>query len=112
MSTGPAGGAAEAKGVDLAGLTLAEMQAVGAAYHRGRVFGPDGGGIGRVADQRRRHGTGECRARGSAMAGSAGMRWALFLALILMLTACGKKGPPSPPGPPDQITFPRTYPTH
>ena len=46
------------------------------------------------------------------MAGGAGMRWALFLALILMLTACGKKGPPSPPGPPDQITFPRTYPTH
>jgi predicted small lipoprotein YifL len=36
----------------------------------------------------------------------------MLLGLVLMLTACGKKGPPSPPGPPDQITFPRTYPTH
>lgn len=30
----------------------------------------------------------------------------------LLLAACGKKGPPVPPGPPDQITWPRTYPTH
>jgi predicted small lipoprotein YifL len=29
-----------------------------------------------------------------------------------MLAACGKKGPPEAPGPPDQITWPRTYPTH
>jgi len=32
------------------------------------------------------------------------------LALALTLTACGKKGPPSAPGPPDKITYPRTYP--
>jgi predicted small lipoprotein YifL len=30
----------------------------------------------------------------------------------VMLAACGKKGPASPPGPPDQITWPRSYPTH
>ena len=35
---------------------------------------------------------------------------AVGLAAVLGLTACGKKGPPSPPGPPDQITFPRDYP--
>jgi predicted small lipoprotein YifL len=40
------------------------------------------------------------------------MRCILLLGLIVMLTACGKKGPPSPPGPPDQVTFPRVYPTH
>jgi predicted small lipoprotein YifL len=41
------------------------------------------------------------------------MRAALILAVLLvplMLAACGKKGPPSPPGPPDQITWPRNYP--
>jgi predicted small lipoprotein YifL len=31
---------------------------------------------------------------------------------LLMLAACGKKGPPSPPGPANEITFPRVYPTH
>ena len=30
----------------------------------------------------------------------------------LVLAGCGKKGPPDPPGPPDQITYPRAYPTH
>lgn len=29
-----------------------------------------------------------------------------------LLAGCGKKGPPVPPGPPSQITYPRTYPTH
>jgi hypothetical protein len=37
---------------------------------------------------------------------------ALLLALVLAVAACGKKGAPSPPGPPDQVTWPRTYPTH
>ncbi len=31
----------------------------------------------------------------------------LALALVLPLAACGKKGPPSPPGPPDQILYPK-----
>jgi predicted small lipoprotein YifL len=34
----------------------------------------------------------------------------LVLVLALALAACGKKGPPVPPGPSDQITFPRSYP--
>jgi len=36
----------------------------------------------------------------------------LFGCLLLGLAACGKKGPPVPPGPPDKITWPRSYPTH
>jgi predicted small lipoprotein YifL len=42
------------------------------------------------------------------------MRYAAIIAIaaLLMLTACGKKGPPSPPGPQDQITYPRAYPTY
>lgn len=31
---------------------------------------------------------------------------------VLLLAACGKKGPPEPVGPPDKITYPRVYPTH
>ena len=34
----------------------------------------------------------------------------LALALVATLAACGKKGPPSAPGPPDQVTYPRQYP--
>ena len=38
---------------------------------------------------------------------------ALTLAMTLgLLVACGKKGPPQPPGPPDQVIYPKTYPTH
>jgi predicted small lipoprotein YifL len=39
------------------------------------------------------------------------MRAALLLvALALLLGGCGRKGWPRPAGPPDQITYPRTYP--
>ena len=37
---------------------------------------------------------------------------ALALLCTLALAACGKRGAPVPPGPPDQVTYPRTYPTH
>jgi predicted small lipoprotein YifL len=36
---------------------------------------------------------------------------ALALLGVLLAMGCGKKGPPEPPGPPDKITYPRTYPT-
>jgi predicted small lipoprotein YifL len=38
----------------------------------------------------------------------------ILVALLatIMLPGCGKKGPPSPAGPPDQVTWPRSYPTH
>ncbi len=40
------------------------------------------------------------------------MRTALCLVVALgLLAACGKKGPPEPPGPPDKVTFPKSYPT-
>jgi hypothetical protein len=41
------------------------------------------------------------------------MRRLLLAALlfsVFALAGCGKKGPPSPPGPPDQIIYPRGYP--
>lgn len=38
------------------------------------------------------------------------MRVALLIALVL-LAACGKKGSPNAPGPANEITFPRTYPS-
>jgi hypothetical protein len=34
----------------------------------------------------------------------------LTLLAALVLAACGRVGPPRPPGPADQITFPRLYP--
>ena len=41
-----------------------------------------------------------------------GARAVLALAVaLLVLVACGKKGPPEPPGPPDKIRYPKTYPT-
>jgi hypothetical protein len=32
-------------------------------------------------------------------------------ALALLLAACGRAGDIRPPGPPDQVTFPRVYPS-
>jgi len=35
----------------------------------------------------------------------------LLLLAFVGLAACGKKGPPEPPGPPEKVTYPRIYPT-
>ena len=35
----------------------------------------------------------------------------LGLGLGLTLAGCGKKGSPEPPGPPSQVTYPRSYPS-
>ena len=47
------------------------------------------------------------------MSGARGVWGLLATALlgVLLLGGCGKKGPPVPPGPPDQITWPQIYPT-
>jgi predicted small lipoprotein YifL len=40
------------------------------------------------------------------------MKLALALLLVFTIAACGRKGPPSPPGPADQVTYPRGYPAY
>lgn len=41
------------------------------------------------------------------------MRAIVALVVVLgLLVACGKKGPPDPPGPKEKIIFPKSYPTH
>ena len=40
------------------------------------------------------------------------MRTILVVLALLVLTGCGKKGSPQPPGPAEDITFPRTYPRY
>jgi hypothetical protein len=37
---------------------------------------------------------------------------AMVLIGALLLAGCGKKGPPSAPGPQNEIIWPRSYPTH
>lgn len=38
------------------------------------------------------------------------MRLIVALSLLLALDACGRKGEPSPPGPPSAITYPKSFP--
>ncbi len=33
------------------------------------------------------------------------------ISLCLPLSACGRRGAPQPPGPPDQVIYPKSYPT-
>ena len=39
------------------------------------------------------------------------MRVLAVLLALTLLAACGRAGSIRPPGPPDQITFPRVYPS-
>jgi len=39
------------------------------------------------------------------------IRVLIVVALVAGLAACGKKGDPSPPGPDDQVIYPKIYPT-
>lgn len=39
------------------------------------------------------------------------IRFVVVAASLLALAACGKYGPNDPPGPADQITYPKIYPT-
>jgi hypothetical protein len=46
------------------------------------------------------------------MAGGVGMTTRIIvLAVLVLLTACGKKSAPTAPGPAGQITYPRNYPS-
>ena len=40
------------------------------------------------------------------------MKWLAALLAVALVAGCGKKGAPAAPGPVDQITYPRTYPTY
>jgi predicted small lipoprotein YifL len=37
---------------------------------------------------------------------------ALLILALLALAACGKKAGVIPPGPPDKVTYPRSYPAY
>ncbi len=39
-------------------------------------------------------------------------RWLAALLALALMAGCGKRGAPSAPGPADQITYPRIYPTY
>jgi predicted small lipoprotein YifL len=60
-----------------------------------------------IASRRARNDAGRLR----AITGMTTRSAAAFLLILLTLTACGKRGSPQPPGPPDQVTYPKVYPT-
>ena len=39
------------------------------------------------------------------------MRMVIALLALALLAGCGKKGSPSAPGPANEVTFPRSYPS-
>lgn len=59
-----------------------------------------------------RHGRRLAIRRGWLLAMRRGWPLACVLGCVMALAACGRKGPPAPPGPPNELIWPRTYPTH
>jgi predicted small lipoprotein YifL len=35
---------------------------------------------------------------------------AILIVVAALAVGCGKRGPPEPPGPPEDITYPKVYP--
>jgi argininosuccinate lyase len=96
---------AEAAGVGLDGLTLADMQAEDPRITQDvfAVLTVESS----VASRTSLGGSAPVRVAAQAA------RWlALLGCLCVMLSACGKKNAPDAPGPSDQITYPKIYPTH
>ena len=109
----PAGRAGRGVGYRARGPAALGDAGGGAAHHGGRVRRAHCGRLGRVAHQFWRHGAGAGRGGGGSVAGASRMRALLVcLALLSLVAGCGKRGSPQPPGPPDQVTFPRTYPAY
>jgi argininosuccinate lyase len=99
---------AEARGVDLPALTLAEMQAEekGITAEIYSVLTVEAS----VASRTSYGGTAPANVARQAAKWQAAL--ALFLVVAVALGGCGKKGSPAPPGPPADIIYPRSYPTH
>ena len=82
-------------------------EGAGAAEHRRRESAAPG-----ITRARSPEGAGAAEHQGRESAAPGITRAALGgLALLLLLGACGKVGPVRAPGPPEQITHPRRYPS-
>ncbi len=84
----------------------------GAGDHGGGVRRAHGRCLRGEPNELRRHGAGERRRAGPALAGAIGVRVAaMALLALLALGACGKRGSPVTPGPAAEVIYPKTYPT-